>query len=133
MSIAPLDARETLALLKNVVNEYGPDHIYERNFTNASGCVYAENGRPSCLVGIVLHRSGRFALDNLIALDEDSYGTGSAACAIVLAFPDRLTNGAAAVLQAAQSEQDEGKPWGEALSAAENRFQALDAGQPPVV
>lgn len=120
MLTEPLTVETALALLREVVAER-PAHVYVRAITGdpikGSYCVYELDGKPSCLVGQVLHRHG-VPLARLREFDKvisPAYELPS----------DLIDEGAGRVLQAAQSAQDSGQSWAEALSAAEHRARIL--------
>lgn len=98
---------EVLALLEEVVAEYGEDYVYPGHNTTG-GCVYTKDGAPSCLVGHALTRLGvpvdflsehnDFAVSNIqrLTMDEEVLD----------------------MLQTAQETQDIGCTWGHALEDA---------------
>lgn len=88
------------------------DYKYPRaTRSGGSGnCVYFEDdGTPSCIVGHAFADVLR-----AVAVDGDSYNAEP-----VSALPLDFTKRALAYLNAAQTAQDGGQPWGEALEAAE--------------
>ena len=112
-----IDAARALDLLRQAVAQdgYGPDYVYEsRNDDPRGECVYVRGGYPSCVVGHALAIAG-FPLSSL-----EQYDTADDSSARYLdEHFSVVTTEAAAVLEAAQRLQDKGKPWGEALKAAE--------------
>lgn len=103
--------------LRAVVAER-PDYVYDSEAVDENGvpmCVYVADGAPSCLVGHVLHRLG-VPLDALSVFDESG---GKDAQLVVRRVLDGTSGATAHRLWAAQSAQDNGETWGEALEAAE--------------
>jgi hypothetical protein len=107
-----------LELLRQVVAER-PDHVYRRH-TDGIACRYAHNGAPDCLAGHVLYRAGvpLRTLERAKGLIDTFYGP----------FSTLLDNRALVILRTAQSAQDDGLPWREALAAAEAE-DVRDAGR----
>lgn len=128
--VIDIDADRALALLREVVDEYGHDYVYRQvahrlpDGRSKPMCVYADDGRPSCLVGHALHRAGVTVaeLDRMlgqIGEDDDE-------------LPERvtLTGLAAEVLAEAQMAQDQGITWGDALAqAVARRRERAGAGE----
>lgn len=120
------DARFTLDDVLNatrkVVEEHGGDFVYvpERH-GYSNGCVYAKDGKPSCLVGHVIN-----VLDpdqfEFIAHREDGGTSKTVAELTAYGWMDGnfWTKDAAIAMLAAQNVQDGGGTWGEAQYAAEN-------------
>lgn len=102
-----------LSTMEEVVAEFGEDYVYVEPGDpedDSYGCLYAHEGGPSCLIAHVLTRLdvplselAEYEGNSAIYLAEDLLG---------------LSNSVANVLQAAQSEQDTGGTWGEALDYA---------------
>lgn len=114
-----LTPRRALELLIDVVEAYGEDTVYERvPHHTGSRCVYVNEGKPSCLVGHVLVRAG-CQVDVLQRFDD-----GVPAGVIHWHIP-QVSGDAARVLDAAQTSQDIGYTWGEALEAAKARYRAI--------
>lgn len=120
----PLGVVEVAALLDEIVAEYPPGHCYEKvsyppGF--APGCAYTYEGRPSCLIGILLSRLGytvnEFSNNNIITIDELCKLSDAAAL-----FADGAT---VDFLREVQSHQDAGKPWDEAVRAAKDWYPDL--------
>lgn len=122
-----LTTDEALALLRDVVKEYGPQTTYPQRYTAITGAPYRSGtcrnlltdgltGKqvPACIVGVVLSK---------VVPIEKIPGSG----AITGSTSDRLRREAALnipsatawVLGAAQRAQDQGSTWGAALAAAE--------------
>lgn len=116
-----IDGDRALALIAEVVAEFGVDFFYadhvrvpDRPGNHGAAervlCVYVRDGRCSCLIGHALHRAGV-----PIAELERMRGVID-----LVQLPDRvqLTPDALTVFVAAQSAQDNGHPWGNALRYA---------------
>ena len=111
---------QALRALREAVALKGADFTYE--MVNR-GCVYTENGQPSCIVGHALASLG-VPIETLELIDNvDREYTDSD---MVSAYEDVLKpNGirigpkALEVLREAQEQQDAGLTWGYALEQAE--------------
>src|SRR5690606_19556981 len=123
-----INARQALDLLEEVV-EGNESFVYTTPEVLAD-CAYVHRDSegslvPSCIVGHALHRAGvdlwKFAPIEGLQIDGDVDGTPATDVLGVDATPEAVY-----VLAAAQSVQDGGRPWGEALEAA--REAALVAG-----
>lgn len=107
-----------MATLREVVAER-PEFIYQKPLAsegNVAVCRYVHGDVPGCLVGQVLHRLG-------VSLGTLSVHEGQPAHSLA----DTLDIGSQAVrwaLNAAQTAQDGGSTWGEALACAEREFAA---------
>lgn len=134
--------RENVAeRLAAAVEKNGADYIYpatpeeflydDETETYKPSCEYVRDGAPSCLVGHVLADLG-LPLDTLRKYDETPGGTGAytlirdllAEGAIEIEGFDGRDYGLARqpvvnLLTDAQSHQDGGKPWGEAVALAQ--------------
>lgn len=109
MTTTPIDGPTALRLLKEVVAER-PDYVYEKINNN---CFYVMGHKPSCVVGHVLIRAG-WSPETLLP-DND----------LLVEHMDGLDETTAEILGAAQSVQDCGRPWREALEAAESTARRL--------
>lgn len=115
---------ETLETLRAVVSEKGPDYVYHAKDGHPFPddvpikCMYAHGDVPGCIVGHVLHRWG-------VPLEAFQSVEGiSASAAVANFFPYNFmtldqVNAVSRVLGSAQRQQDNGRTWGEALTAAE--------------
>lgn len=121
----PLGVVEVAALLDEIVAEYPPGHCYEKvpyppGF--APGCVYTYEGKPSCLIGILLGRLGYI-------VNESSHWNVIPIDGLCASAPDvaALFDGPEAVqfLRAVQARQDVGYPWDFAVSGAKKIFPDL--------
>lgn len=116
-----LSFSKVVEISQALVEEFGEDYIYSKE---DGVCVYVHDGAPSCFVGHVLHRAG-VPLERLEKADTASWGGGMGADSLIrglteegaLATPDSTRS----FLSAAQTEQDNGSTWGEALGAALKR------------
>lgn len=107
--------------LSAIVQEAGPDYVYERVQLESGEtvCQYVDNGAPSCLVGHFLHRMG-------VPIESLSLGDtrlGEAALDLLERLAEHqeiegVTLKVSRALQVAQSTQDEGMSWGQALDEA---------------
>lgn len=108
---------QVFATLREVVAER-PEHVYEKpegwGPDGAIQCFYVHPDGPGCLVGQVMHRLG-------VSLEEMSQHEGSGP--YVFQRAGHISHFAADVLETAQSSQDEGDTWGDALSAAERHME----------
>lgn len=90
-----------------------PEHVYERG--EAGKCNYERNGQPSCIVGHAMHRLGVSVLD----LREFDAAGDSAIQDIIETNPDMFDdddNLGMELLAGVQGSQDQGVPWGLAVS-----------------
>lgn len=99
-----------------VVAEFGEDYIYPEShkvlFPNQeqATCVYVHDGKPSCLVGQILHRHG-------VSLEELALRENIGGFSVTEATTD--TEGhVSSFLSNMQWRQDEGWTWGAALDSA---------------
>lgn len=96
-------------LLQRAVEERGEDYVYPRA-SSPGGCVYFEDdGTPSCIVGHVLAYLG-YTKDDIEDFNDQSVGAVSDAAP--MDFQARW------LLRDAQIRQDQGTPWGRAVSEA---------------
>lgn len=110
----PLSVEAVRALLVRAVEEKGADYVYtppenapDDEMITPGDCVYRDgDGSPSCIAGHVASYIG--VLDELT---EGMIVGAQEALHAPIAF-DAIQG-----LDAAQSAQDRGKPWGEALAA----------------
>lgn len=116
MEIKDLTEEIVTPIIRELVSEFGADYVYkkeEREINEGVTCSYQENGKPSCIVGHVLDRAG-------VEYDPEWEGRD---CWRILERGGAPGNLASA-LSYAQSQQDSGKTWGEALKVYEERAQA---------
>ena len=121
---------DAVLLLKEIVTERGPEWVYP-NFDSCRECAEAEpgegycswhmsdgcryftaEGAPACIVGEFIHRTlepteyNRFLLEGRVV--------GEALNHLPLYVDERARR----LLSVAQARQDDGTPWGEALTRA---------------
>lgn len=108
-----LDVGYAIDLLVAVVRERGFGYVDPPVWVNGDeylSCIYAWAGEPRCIVGEVFYRAGVSVAALEVLGDEgvkDLYEANR--------LPLRLTLGAVVVLSHAQTTQDRGCTWGEAL------------------
>lgn len=117
-----LTAEGAIGLLRMVVFEKGADFRYQK-VASPNGypwCVNFHEGQPSCIVGHVLANlgltgedAGRWRVAGDVGVSE-TFGRLDGT-----EFGWTADTDAADILTIAQSQQDNGMTWGEALSAAE--------------
>ena len=105
---------DALRALEEAVAEKGEDYIYQytdsddwRSYT----CTYVRAGEPDCMIGNALHRLG-VPLDAFAPHEEKAFDR------IADDVAPGIEEEAVRALRAAQSVQDQGRTWGEALRAA---------------
>lgn len=121
------DEHETIAGLRAVVAERGPEYVYERIQGTGFVCIYWDRAKdcPSCLVG---HLLARFGFTNLPAfiegksVDAAIWGSLDRDSEFATFWRERFTVPALRLLSAAQTEQDAGATWGSALRTAEAAY-----------
>lgn len=132
--------QDVLEAARKIVAEKGPDYVYPRNSINGgggygtnTGPVYAEDGKPSCLVGHVVHALDPEAFAHLASVEE-AYGTEAAESLTYHGFDSDAEDEsnyhylpedfwdveAETLMNSAQTSQDVGNPWGVALAQAED-------------
>lgn len=101
------------AAIEKAVADKGADYVYERE---GRGCVYSSAGEPSCIVGTALANLG-FEMnpewDN--PLYENDNGSTGAETILPLHFD--IPENVIVAATIAQSNQDFGGTWGDALAA----------------
>ena len=138
--------QDVLDAARKIVAEKGPDYVYPRNsvtgtgyngsgYGGANGPVYAEGGKPSCLVGHVVHALDPEVFAHLAAVEEVR-GTESADNLTYYGFSSEMEDEgnywyvpedfwneeAQQLMNQAQHYQDAGTPWGDALARAEDEY-----------
>lgn len=142
MKTIHIDHARAIELLREVVDEVGPDYL-ARRYDMLTGqhlpsavkedmttCRYADDDGASCIVGRALAKAG-LTREELAKLDFSLFGKFEAVKFIVTGvrgdgygIDDRLplrlsiTKDAARILGTAQNQQDAHRPFGEALAAA---------------
>ena len=124
---------QVVEIAERVVAEFGLDYVYpkraDQNATRSNGCDYVRDGQPSCLAGRIVHRMG-MPLDMLAMFEGHGVQTvvGQARLlGVVDPYPNMerpisISNRAARALGMAQSMQDSGSTWGEALNDLKERI-----------
>lgn len=108
-----LTFQRAVELAHEIVAGFGEDYKYPvahrvpETGSTIPTCVYVHEGEPSCLVGQILHRHG-VSLDMLSQHEFE----GAWTVAFQLASADDKARG---FLLAAQTAQDRGQTWGEAV------------------
>jgi len=106
----------TVTGLKALVEEEGADFVYAKR---EGVCVY--DGKPDCIVGRFLAAQG-VPLERLKEADTGSFGSGLAAHSLMRDLGDEgvisYDGSARSLLSEVQHNQDQGLPWGVALSEA---------------
>lgn len=116
---------QALEALRKAVKLKGEDYVYPEEEKFMGSCRYAnDEGSPSCIVGHVVYILDPEAFKHLAAVEAEQETTAVEDLTIAYEgsylpedFWDRAT---ARVLQEAQSKQDTGSKWGDALGAAED-------------
>lgn len=112
------DLEQAKLLLAAAVAERGEDYVDPNGSPGSpGGCRYVESTsdglKPACIVGHVLHAAG-WNVGALRILDQDGFGFD------LFTRLDGHSYGAGLFLQAAQTAQDYGQPWGRAMAEANN-------------
>lgn len=116
-----INKRDAIRLLRQVVKG---KESFVYNTTGVGTCEYVnkETGKPSCLVGHALRAAGVRPVQ-LSRMDDPpvmgGYVQNTAIDSVELPKTLHLTPAAITVFAAAQSAQDTGESWGEALAKAE--------------
>lgn len=123
-----LTAVEVTDELNKIVEEYGADHVYERNNTDdyAGTCNYASlDGEPDCIVGHVLARLQPEVFAKLVEFEnKNTDGDGVRVSFGISNYSDyeelgiEMEEDARGILSRAQAKQDRGETWGEAVEYA---------------
>lgn len=118
----PLTFDRAVELAKEVVIEFGAGYVYPsshrivQNGTSTPSCVYVHEGKPSCLVGQILHKHG-VPVEELAQHEFQGAWTVSG----ILADADYP---AQFFLDTAQAKQDQGTSWGLAVNSAVEEVKA---------
>lgn len=122
-----INHQQAIEALHTVVAEAGRDYVYVK--PNGDDCFYVWDGKPSCGVGRALHHLGvpiktlrLWEGCNAHTLWQDLAGE---LYSNPMARPPLTTPLAARVFQMFQARQDDGKPWGEALAAADREYESM--------
>lgn len=97
------------------IAEANPDFVYQR--PPGSGCVYVHDGRPSCLIGRALWNLGAIDADFENAVDDRARRVNQFGVMGLLELLGlSLSSDESVLLMTIQDRQDDGLPWGEAVS-----------------
>jgi hypothetical protein len=118
-----LTAHEAEAQLELIVRQKGEDYKYPHK----EKCVYYEpDGAPSCILGHLLHKHGVTRDDLTQHRVNNSAAAGSLFAGSIIAPTDpKEADALRALLSEAQSYQDAGNPWGQALDAGRRRARRI--------
>jgi hypothetical protein len=110
-----IDVVHALDLLEQCVAERGCGYVYAPRQLRGgySTCLYVHNGKPDCIIGLALAKSGV-----PVAALQEFGGDRLAGLYSAHRLPVDLTIGALAVFRAAQGAQDQGLAWGAAFRKA---------------
>ncbi|RZS39168.1 hypothetical protein EV193_104384 [Herbihabitans rhizosphaerae] len=126
-----IDVPEAVALVRDAVKARGAGYVYSpvplpgyKDIPGWTPCTYANGDEPGCIVGTGLYERYGVGVEELQELDQDLDDTE----VISLEFPARfdVSDEAREVLAVAQGHQDNGKPWGYALTEAEQAATQYD-------
>lgn len=130
MSIT-IDKDRALELLREAVNERGADYVYTDEYGDLDGrCFYVErdeqgNKVPGCIVALALNKAG-VTIDQLLTLGDSGevHGASSTASELCQTLNTEgvaeIDRNALTLFGLAQSKQDRGDTWGDALQSAVN-------------
>lgn len=108
---------EVLERVTKVVDERGRDYVYDDHQGDTEECRYFVDGRPSCIVGHLIHGLGDEEFEREVREHELRSGSFPASM-LNLQGEARFDEDALRFLQEAQRHQDRGLPWGRALDMA---------------
>ncbi|AXC36209.1 hypothetical protein SEA_MUSETTA_105 [Microbacterium phage Musetta] len=120
--------------IEKVVAERSPDYVYKSG-RDDNGCFYAskDGESPSCVVGFVVNALNPEAFRKIVEVEINAGESFEVQDALTYTDGElNISTEARRALQKAQDEQDNGKPWGEALAsykAVLGDSGALDDGQ----
>lgn len=104
---------QVIAAIKKAVEAKGQDYVYPRGL--GGRCDYSRDGEPSCIVGHVFNYLDTELFEKVVR-SERHLGFSPQLLAIESIRED-LTSAQLHALRKAQSIQDAGGTWGEALAA----------------
>lgn len=107
--------QEARVLLADAVDTQGPDFVYNPDGRYAFDCYYLPVGdsHTGCLIGVALQLSKAISTEDLLKRNSSNVYE------LAKYYPELLSERAATYFTQAQSAQDSGKTWGEALRLAE--------------
>lgn len=111
---------EILGFLRAAIAERGEDFVYEPRHRpdGATGCYYHWEGEADCGIGKMLHDHLSVPLDTLQKMDDASSGGISEQYGLLLQCGIAFDRRAKILMQHFQGNQDDGVPWGYALTEA---------------
>lgn len=115
--MAEITLDEAKTLLARAVEERGADYTYKMLTIDGSAlCAYfdPETKAPSCIVGQVLAYKG-ITFDDMVTQNKNVYASAGTLIDTKFIKADNETR---ALLEAVQSEQDAGMPWGRSVEEA---------------
>ena len=113
-------AEEAISWLEKAVAERGEDFKSQmRQVEIRVSCIYVWEGKPDCLIGVALHLAG-WSIEELAKYNSRPVDL------LPARFPGRLSEDAVTILRKAQSVQDQGWPWGQALENAKEAILGME-------
>lgn len=103
--------------LDDIVKEYGADYRYPHIHGK-----YAVNGKPACLIGVLLHRLG-MSIEDLDLFDSQLFCVITCRQNVQRALGD-ISNEMKDALSEMQYSQDHLKPWGYCVDVLKNQVGA---------
>ena len=108
ITFANLTPESFMSLLRKAVDKRGADYVYPDSHRYADNfCRYRYKGRPSCIIGEVVH-----AIDPTVKLQEKTSASD------VLSINGVMNSDILEAADNAQSTQDDSLTWGEAYDDA---------------
>jgi len=106
-------AQRVYEAMKQVVQEAGPDFVYDKNACGRDGsCRYYWRDQPDCLIGKVLAKLGIDVKTELEGVGQRPYDWRRTSRQYLA---ERFTDNALAIMQTAQLLQDKGTSWGNCI------------------
>jgi hypothetical protein len=107
-------------LLEAAVNQRGADYVSVKDESHgpAGGCYYFVEGKPSCIIGLILSYLG--------VKPSQVHEGANAGSQVKSLFPD-TSDDVLDALNKAQSAQDTGRTWGVALGAFKDTLHVVSA------
>lgn len=112
-----IDVARAVELLREAVAERGADYVDPRAAASRE-CAYVKDGQCACLIALALHKGG-VTIDTLRGFVGEIREAIDALVERGVDIGVWIVEDAVGVLEAAQSVQDLGGTWGNALVAAE--------------
>ena len=120
-----ITVEQVIATLEEVVAEKGEDYVYPTE-AGYGECFYGnEDGSPSCIVGHVLAKLDPIKYQEFIKFESEEngpFGINENGSSYSFDYPnaDEWGSNIVEILSIAQTHQDNGATWGEALTAAKS-------------